>query len=100
MTLKIHRSTHGDIVVFSLSGRIQVGWVAELRSLHQIRNSRFLDRAGSSKGRPRLCWLTNAGTSSARLYWENNTNNFDVVDSSIPAPVTVFPGQIYRAPPS
>lgn len=45
-----------------------------------------------------LYWLTNTGTSSARLYWENNANNFNAVDISIPAAVTVFPGEIYRAP--
>jgi pimeloyl-ACP methyl ester carboxylesterase len=45
-----------------------------------------------------LYWLTNTGTSSARLYWENNANNFNAVDISIPAAITVFPGEIYRAP--
>jgi pimeloyl-ACP methyl ester carboxylesterase len=47
-----------------------------------------------------LYWVTNSGTSSARLYWENNANNFNAVDISIPAAVTVFPGEIYRAPRS
>jgi pimeloyl-ACP methyl ester carboxylesterase len=47
-----------------------------------------------------LYWLTNTGTSSARLYWENNANNFNAVDISLPAAVTVFPGEIYRAPRS
>lgn len=47
-----------------------------------------------------LYWLTNTGTSSARLYWENNANNFNAVDISIPAAVTVFPGEIYQAPRS
>jgi pimeloyl-ACP methyl ester carboxylesterase len=47
-----------------------------------------------------LYWLTNTGTSSARLYWENNANNFNAVDVNIPAAVTVFPGEIYRAPRS
>jgi pimeloyl-ACP methyl ester carboxylesterase len=47
-----------------------------------------------------LYWLTNTGTSSARLYWENNANNFNAVDISIPAAVTVFPGEIYRVPRS
>jgi pimeloyl-ACP methyl ester carboxylesterase len=45
-------------------------------------------------------WLTNTGASSARLYWENNANNFNAVDVSIPAAITVFPGEIYRAPRS
>lgn len=47
-----------------------------------------------------LYWLTNTGTSSAQLYWENNANNFNAVDISIPAAITVFPGEIYRAPKS
>jgi pimeloyl-ACP methyl ester carboxylesterase len=47
-----------------------------------------------------LYWLTHTETSSARLYWENNANNFNAVDISIPAAVTVFPGEIYRAPRS
>jgi pimeloyl-ACP methyl ester carboxylesterase len=51
-----------------------------------------------------LYWLTNTGTSGARLYWENN-NNFNAVEQktaeiSIPVAVTVFPGEIYRAPKS
>jgi pimeloyl-ACP methyl ester carboxylesterase len=45
-----------------------------------------------------LYWLTNTGASSARLYWENNANNFNAVDIAIPAAVTVFPGEIYCAP--
>ncbi|MEJ0014977.1 MAG: alpha/beta hydrolase [Acetobacteraceae bacterium] len=47
-----------------------------------------------------LYWLTNTAISSARLYWENNANNFNAVDITIPAAVTVFPGEIYRAPRS
>jgi hypothetical protein len=37
-----------------------------------------------------LYWLTNSAISSAQLYWENNANNFNAVDISIPAAVTVF----------
>lgn len=47
-----------------------------------------------------LYWLTNTATSSAQLYWENNANNFNAVDISIPAAITVFPGEIYQAPKS
>jgi len=47
-----------------------------------------------------LYWLTNSATSSAQLYWENNSNVFNAVDISIPVAVTVFPGEIYRAPRS
>jgi pimeloyl-ACP methyl ester carboxylesterase len=47
-----------------------------------------------------LYWLTNTGTSGARLYWENHANNFNAVDISLPAAITVFPGEIYQAPRS
>jgi hypothetical protein len=47
-----------------------------------------------------LYWFTRTETSSARLYWENNANNFNAVDISLPAAITVFPGEIYRAPRS
>ncbi|NQX40704.1 Pimeloyl-ACP methyl ester carboxylesterase [Pedobacter steynii] len=47
-----------------------------------------------------LYWLTNTAVSSAQLYWENNANNFNAVDISIPAAITVFPGEIYQAPKS
>lgn len=48
-------------------------------------------------------WLTNTAGSSARLYWENNNNNFNVVEQrtreiSVPVAVSVFPGEIYQAP--
>jgi pimeloyl-ACP methyl ester carboxylesterase len=45
-----------------------------------------------------LYWLTNSAVSSARLYWENKDNVVNAVDISIPVGVTVFPGEIYRAP--
>jgi len=52
-----------------------------------------------------LYWVTNSAISSAQLYWENNTNNFNAVEQRtaeilIPVAVTVFPGEIYRAPRS
>jgi len=50
-----------------------------------------------------LYWLTNSAISSARLYWENNNNNFSAAaqrtaEIKVPVAVTVFPGEIYRAP--
>jgi pimeloyl-ACP methyl ester carboxylesterase len=52
-----------------------------------------------------LYWLTNSAISSARLYWENNNNNFSAAaqrtaEITVPVAVTVFPGEIYRAPKS
>ena len=45
-----------------------------------------------------LYWLTNTSTSSARIYWEDHSNNFNAIELSTPVAVTVFPGEIYRAP--
>jgi pimeloyl-ACP methyl ester carboxylesterase len=42
-------------------------------------------------------WFTNTGASSARLYWES-TAAFMAVNVSIPAAITVFPGEVYRPP--
>jgi pimeloyl-ACP methyl ester carboxylesterase len=47
-----------------------------------------------------LYWLTDCATSAAQLYWENNANNFNAVDISLPTAISVFPGEIYRAPRS
>ncbi len=47
-----------------------------------------------------LYWLSNTAISSAQLYWENNANNFNAVNHSLPTAVTIFPGEIYRAPKS
>jgi len=52
-----------------------------------------------------LYWLTDTSASSGRFYWENNNNNFSATaqkttDIKIPVAVSVFPGEIYRAPRS
>jgi pimeloyl-ACP methyl ester carboxylesterase len=48
-----------------------------------------------------LYWFTNTGASSSRSYWEVwGRSPFDAVEISIPVGVTVFPGEIYRAPRS
>jgi pimeloyl-ACP methyl ester carboxylesterase len=47
-----------------------------------------------------LYWVTNTGVSSARIYWENKLNLYAEADVSIPAAVTVFPGENYEAPRS
>jgi pimeloyl-ACP methyl ester carboxylesterase len=49
-----------------------------------------------------LYWLTNTGTSSSRSYWDaaqgggGPFNAFDITE--VPVAVTIFPGEIYRAP--
>jgi pimeloyl-ACP methyl ester carboxylesterase len=45
-------------------------------------------------------WLTNTAISSTRLYWENTYDFFGVKGVNIPAAVTVFPNEIYKAPRS
>src|SRR5215471_10222180 len=53
-----------------------------------------------------LYWLTNTAASSARIYWENDnrsntsTSVQKTAEISLPVAVTVFPGEIYRAPKS
>jgi hypothetical protein len=47
-----------------------------------------------------LTWLTNTGISSGRLYWENTLGFFDVKGATVPAAVSVFPNELYRAPRS
>ncbi|HTI22127.1 MAG TPA: epoxide hydrolase [Kutzneria sp.] len=47
-----------------------------------------------------LYWLTGTANSASQLYYENNANNFNAVDISVPAAITVFPGEIYQAPRS
>jgi pimeloyl-ACP methyl ester carboxylesterase len=47
-----------------------------------------------------LYWLTNTAISSAHLYWENKINLYLPANVSIPAAVTVFPGESFQAPRS
>jgi pimeloyl-ACP methyl ester carboxylesterase len=51
-----------------------------------------------------LYWLTNSGTSAARLYWENsgrgviNATAQKTAEISLPVAITVFPRESYRTP--
>ncbi|MEQ4573343.1 MAG: epoxide hydrolase family protein [Gammaproteobacteria bacterium] len=52
-----------------------------------------------------LYWLTGTATAAGRFYWENNNNNFSAAAQkttqiAVPVAVSVFPGEIYRAPRS
>ncbi len=51
-----------------------------------------------------LYWLTNTGTSSSRSYWDaaqGEGGPFNAIEiAEVPVAVTVFPGEIYRAPRS
>ena len=51
-----------------------------------------------------LYWLTNTGTSSSRSYWDaaqGGGGPFNAVEiTKVPVAVTIFPGEIYRAPRS
>jgi pimeloyl-ACP methyl ester carboxylesterase len=42
-------------------------------------------------------WLTNTGISASRLYWEHKFSYFNAKNISIPAAVSVFPGEQYQA---
>jgi len=46
-----------------------------------------------------LYWVTNTGTSAARLYWENARVVYKG-QVSVPTGFTVFPGELWRAPRS
>jgi pimeloyl-ACP methyl ester carboxylesterase len=51
-----------------------------------------------------LYWLTNTATSAARLYWETAGQSVVLAAAqktngiSLPVAITVFPGEVYRAP--
>jgi pimeloyl-ACP methyl ester carboxylesterase len=51
-----------------------------------------------------LYWLTNTASSAARLYWENGGRSVvsaagqQTAEISLPVAITVFPGEVYRAP--
>ena len=52
-----------------------------------------------------LYWLTNTAASAGRLYWENGPRGSVIVaaaqktdEISLPVAITVFPGDVYRAP--
>ena len=47
-----------------------------------------------------LYWLTNSAISAARFYWELHLNLYNAANVSIPAAVSVFPGENYQAPRS
>src|SRR5262249_21718015 len=47
-----------------------------------------------------LYWITKTATSAARLYWENRNPILGAADISIPAAMTIFPGELYQAPKS
>jgi pimeloyl-ACP methyl ester carboxylesterase len=47
-----------------------------------------------------LYWLTNTAVSAARYYWEQHINLYNAADVSIPAAISVFPGENYEAPRS
>jgi pimeloyl-ACP methyl ester carboxylesterase len=47
-----------------------------------------------------MYWFTNTAIPSARLYWENKLDFFDVKGVTIPVGVSAFPYEIYCAPQS
>jgi pimeloyl-ACP methyl ester carboxylesterase len=82
---------------------------------HDIRSYLMIARAFSGKtegltpddvlDNVTLYWLTNTAISSARLYWDTTQVStgggfFDVRGVKIPVAVSVFPDEIYAAPPN
>jgi hypothetical protein len=47
-----------------------------------------------------LCWLTNTGVSSARLYWENRLGFFTPKGVKVPVAASAFPDELFQAPRS
>jgi pimeloyl-ACP methyl ester carboxylesterase len=47
-----------------------------------------------------LYWLTNTAISAARFYWELQFSLYNAANVSVPAAVSVFPGENYQAPRS
>jgi pimeloyl-ACP methyl ester carboxylesterase len=47
-----------------------------------------------------LYWLTNSGIPSARLYWENKLDFFDIKGVTVPVGVSAFRYELYQAPRS
>jgi pimeloyl-ACP methyl ester carboxylesterase len=47
-----------------------------------------------------LYWLTNTGIPSARLYWENKLDFFDIKGVIVPVGVSAFRYELYQAPRS
>jgi pimeloyl-ACP methyl ester carboxylesterase len=47
-----------------------------------------------------LYWLTNTGIPSARLYWENKLDFFDIKGVTLPVGVSAFRYELYQAPRS
>ncbi|QHG74960.1 epoxide hydrolase family protein [Ensifer adhaerens] len=45
-----------------------------------------------------LYWLTNTGSSSSRIYWENSVAAKQTKPITVPTGVTVFPGEVYKPP--
>ncbi len=47
-----------------------------------------------------MYWFTKTAISSARLYWENKLDFFDIKGVTIPTGVSAFPHELYQAPQS
>ena len=47
-----------------------------------------------------LVWLTESAVCSAHQDWQTDADHFNAIDIPIPAAITVFPGDVFRAPRS
>jgi pimeloyl-ACP methyl ester carboxylesterase len=76
----------------------QIAQAIDGRPAGELTRDAFLDNIT-------LYWLTNSAVSSARLYLENpgsvlSAAGQKTADIALPVAVTVFPGELYRAPKS
>jgi pimeloyl-ACP methyl ester carboxylesterase len=87
---------HGDAYGQPAAAMVSavLGRTIDGHSAGAVTRDDFLDNAS-------LYWFTNTAISAARLYWENmGKGGTGAVNVSIPAAVTVFPGEVYQAPRS
>jgi len=94
------QSTRPQTIGYSLSDSPvgQAAWIYEKLAQwsdpddgpgHELTRDEILDNI-------MLYWLSNAGASSARLYFESFATDFSRQQLDIPVGVSVFPGELYR----
>ena len=82
-----------------------VGLAAFMYDYNNGEPERLVDR-DSFLDNVSLYWLTDTAASAARLYWENGAKGptsasaQKVDEVSLPVAITIFPGEVYRAPES
>ena len=94
--------TRPQTIGYALAGS-PVGLAAWIFDYNNGEPERLLDR-DDVLDNITLYWLTNTATSAARLYWETTGQSVvlaaaqKTAEISLPVAITVFPGEVYRAP--